>query len=304
MTRANARHIERHESPACAQSERAAGIEPAWVGWKPAALPIGQTLERGRAPHRPRSSAVVVDDRASSSQHSMVGALLAGTEQVVGVEPDDSGVAHRRVTATLHLLGGLSRDLGRGSALASSDTSGVPHVGRVGIEPTSWRCKRPLQSQRLLPTPNVVLPPGVEPGPLGFQPSALTACAKEGELPRARSRCSPRAAVFHQVPCQAPHRHRSSVVTDLPRAPCGRTSGVRASAVLAGARFALVIWSETSDLEYENHIVLTITSVAGATVVGHLRQGWSVGGRPRNDERATWSSRAALTQSALTCSGD
>ncbi len=41
----------------------------------------------------------------------MVGALLAGFEQVVGIEPDDSGVAHQRVTSTLHLLGGLSRDL-------------------------------------------------------------------------------------------------------------------------------------------------------------------------------------------------
>lgn len=33
-------------------------------------------------------------------------------EQVAGIEPGDSGVAHRRVTSTLHLLGGLCRDLG------------------------------------------------------------------------------------------------------------------------------------------------------------------------------------------------
>jgi hypothetical protein len=35
--------------------------------------------------------------------------LIDRREQVVGVEPDDSGVAHRCVTATLHLLGGLAR---------------------------------------------------------------------------------------------------------------------------------------------------------------------------------------------------
>ena len=90
--------------------------------------------------------------RASSSQHSMEGALVAVFEQVVGIEPDDSGVAHQRVTSTLHLLGGLSRDLSCGSTLASGDASDVPCVGRVGIEPTFRRSKSPLQSQRLLPT--------------------------------------------------------------------------------------------------------------------------------------------------------
>ena len=111
--------------------------------------------------------------------------------------------------------------------------SDVPCVGRVGIEPTFRRGKNPLQSQRLLPTqlprhgrsrntPNrerarhgSVLPPGVEPGSLGFQPSALTNCAKEGCAARAgRWERPSRAALFHQVPCQAPHHHRYSFFRD------------------------------------------------------------------------------------------
>src|SRR6185503_16454010 len=47
-----------------------------------------------------RASAIGVDRRAPR-----------WVEQVAGIEPGDSGVAHRRVTSTLHLLGGLERDL-------------------------------------------------------------------------------------------------------------------------------------------------------------------------------------------------
>ena len=191
MTRRETRHIERYESPAYAHSERAAGIEPASGGWKPSALPVGQALEvkrcrsaalrkarameatgpalaGGRFDHRritrmKRHLSPLVSlargslSRATSSQHSghrirWTGALVAVFEQVVGIEPDDSGVAHQRVTSTLHLLGGLSRDLGCGITLAPSRRVRCSIVGRVGIEPTLRRGKNPLQSQRLLPT--------------------------------------------------------------------------------------------------------------------------------------------------------
>jgi hypothetical protein len=157
MTRRETRHIERYESPAYAHSERAAGIEPASGGWKPSALPVGQALSK-REPQKAAGPTLVgghfkssqklflfvptglararLLGRASSSQHSMVGALLAGIEQVVGIEPDDSGVAHQRVTSTLHLLGGLSRDL-FAKHLGVGDAVDASCVGRVGIEPTS-----------------------------------------------------------------------------------------------------------------------------------------------------------------------
>jgi hypothetical protein len=96
----------------------------------------------------------------------------------VGVEPDDSGVAHRCVTATLHLQSGAdggnrTRRLRFGGPACHRNTSPAwwsrwetevsidvgarrrgPSicVGRVGIEPTLRRIKSPLQSQRLLPT--------------------------------------------------------------------------------------------------------------------------------------------------------
>ena len=128
----------------------------------------------------------------------------------MGVEPDDFGVAHRRVTATLHPLGGLARDL-ISIAGDARGAAGDLRVGWVGIEPTSGRIKSPLQSLRLLPTQGkglachrgearrgrggcgarrrvgtlarrdqVAPPSGVEPEPLGLQPSAQTNYARVG----------------------------------------------------------------------------------------------------------------------------
>jgi hypothetical protein len=66
-------------------------------------------------------------------------------EQVGGVEPSDSGVAHRCVTATLRLLGGLSRDLGLRTTVGARCASDDSFVGPVGFEPTPVglrnRCK-------------------------------------------------------------------------------------------------------------------------------------------------------------------
>ena len=63
---------------------------------------------------------------------------MNGVEQVGGIEPADSGVAHRCVAATLHLLGDLATNEiwflnQRGRPEARPDDS---RVGRVGIEPT------------------------------------------------------------------------------------------------------------------------------------------------------------------------
>lgn len=177
---------------------------------------------------------------------------------MVGIEPDDSGVAHQRVTSTLHLLGGLSRDLGCGSTSASGDAVDVPCVGRVGIEPTFRRGKNPLQSQRLLPTRSP------SPRSRTWTSRVSAKCAdqlRQGRrLPRATRRWErrSRAALFHQVPCQAPHHHHSSVVRDR-HAPGGRSCGVMRSRAPRGARIAssrsellIQIWST------QMQIVLTI----------------------------------------------
>ena len=141
-----------------------------------------------------------------------------------------------------------------GSTLASSDAVDVPGVGRVGIEPTLRRGKNPLQSQRLLPTRlprharasdsrfvhhGFVLPPGVEPGPLGFQPSALPSCAKEGCRPAHGVVGATSARVlFHQVPCQAPHHQLFGCQRSPAATLVRRTSGVMRSHRCEGARVA------------------------------------------------------------------
>ncbi len=65
----------------------------------------------------------------------------------------------------------------RGRPEARPDDS---RVGRVGIEPTFRRIKNPLQGLRLLPTQRTVPPSGIEPEPLGLQPSAQTNYARVG----------------------------------------------------------------------------------------------------------------------------
>ena len=97
-----------------------------------------------------------------------------------------------------------SRVLGR----TASDSFGH-RVGRVGIEPTWRRIKSPLQGQHLLSTRwlrCVVPPSGIEPEPLGLQPSAQTNYARVG---------TSAARVFSTR--GADHHHRSSIVRELRR---------------------------------------------------------------------------------------
>ncbi len=181
------------------------GIEPICTGWKPGAFASRpgpqRTATRSNAPatwwigsesNRPQSHCKcnsppwhMPTQTSTSSRGSS--AIARSSEQMGGVEPSDSGVAHQRVTATLHLLGGLRGDLvvldprRRRSAFAD------PRVGRVGIEPTLWRIKNPLQNQRLLPTRTFVPPSGIEPEPLGLQPSAQTNYARVGSERRTRA---------------------------------------------------------------------------------------------------------------------
>ena len=58
-------------------------------------------------------------------------------------------------------------------------TSGDSLVGWVGFEPTCVRGKSPLQSD-FATSPMIVPPSGIEPEPLGLQPSAQTTCARVG----------------------------------------------------------------------------------------------------------------------------
>ena len=227
------------------------------IGWVEAICLAGRPgpLKTFERPYRSRSSAVA--SRASSSQHSMVGALLAGIEQVVGIEPDDSGVAHQRVTSTLHLLGGLLRDLVREAPWRRA-TRSMP-LAWVGWESNPRRdgvrnrykasvCYRPAderrkpaeacasRSNRERAHHGFVLPPGVEPGPLGFQPSALTNCAKEGCdaacVGSARGTCFIRCLARHLIIITL----RFSEIAR--RSLLGRTSGVSVLAVIAGAPIA------------------------------------------------------------------
>ena len=60
-------------------------------------------------------------------------------EQMEGIEPVDSGVAHRRVSATLHLLGDLATNeiWFLNQRWRPQARSGDSRVSWVGIEPTS-----------------------------------------------------------------------------------------------------------------------------------------------------------------------
>jgi hypothetical protein len=149
-------------------------------------VPFGQTRKQ--------------DPRTPSHCISASCVLVGSLEQMGGVEPADPGVAHRRVTATLHLLGGLARRPIFWIAVGARSAFDNPSVGWEGIEPSSRRIKSPLQSQRLLPT-QFVPPAGVEPTSLGFQPRAQTAA--EWDVHRVRAHCSTRGA-FLRVPAWAP----------------------------------------------------------------------------------------------------
>lgn len=167
---------------------------------------------------------------------------------MVGIEPDDSGVAHRRVTSTLHLLGGLREE-----------TEVARHRGRRAARPMSLRgsggnrthvlrCKRPLQ-QPTFATDPFVPPSGIEPEPPGLQPGAQTNYARVGcDVARASQATS---GVCSWVPARAPFIViNSSVVRErcpereahLGRlrqaARSGRTSGGNAFATLANAPIA------------------------------------------------------------------
>ena len=77
-------------------------------------------------------------------------------EQERGVEPADSGVAHQRVTATLHLHGRSSTTV-IVETLVEKPASAPERVrklfvGRVGIEPTSRGLRDRCKNQHLLPT--------------------------------------------------------------------------------------------------------------------------------------------------------
>jgi hypothetical protein len=144
-------------------------------------------------------------------------------EQEGGVEPADSGVAHRCVTATLHLLGrSLRRDLvfwtivdagARSMALAWVEWESNPRLSGLRIRCKASVCYRP--ARRFVP------PSGIEPEPLGFQPSAQTTCARVGsdaacELVTTRTRRS----CFLFLGCLP--RHPSSSLFGCQRAPAVR----------------------------------------------------------------------------------
>lgn len=158
----------------------------------------------------------------------------------------------------------------------------------------------------------IVLPPGVEPGPLGFQPSALTNCAKEGcGAARVGSACG---TCF--IRCLA--RHLIIITLQLSettrRHPRGRTSGLGAFAV----RGRTIRVSRSGLLNQisitQSCIVLTIIrargvsrsdsswdrSAAGRCVSGCFGDGLVVVAKvgPKR-RRATWFARVALTQSTL-----
>lgn len=63
--------------------------------------------------------------------------------------------------------------------LGAAGTSDVSFVGRVGIEPTFFGVRDRCNNQLLLPTRSVP-PSGIEPEPLGLQPSAQTNYARVG----------------------------------------------------------------------------------------------------------------------------
>ncbi len=173
----------------------------------------------------------------------------------MGVAPIAICVAHRSV-ATNDRLGGAA-----GPAPGFSN-----HRGRLeGLRPVtrSWarsesnrRCVRVRTGCNpvLLRAHEAVPPPGVEPEPLGLQPSAQTTYARAGYEGRT-------GALEARVRPSRSSSSSSSVVRER-RSPCaGRTSGVSALVVRASAPIAIP--DLQSDPELRNRLFESRSSVYG-----------------------------------------
>lgn len=111
-----------------------------------------------------------------------------------------------------------------GAGGASIDPSWVgwelnPRDDGVRVRCNANFCYRPKIAKKVVP------PPGIEPGPLGLQPSAQTNYAKVGRGRRAAGMVPVRGAFFVGALPGHPH-HRSSVVRDLPRRAQGAPRAV------------------------------------------------------------------------------
>ena len=172
----------KHDPGTSRTAERAVGVEPTLAEWKSVAfadrpgshertwwkpkgiepsshalqvrhLPVGTRPQFDRRASATTSRAMQLPRVAIRPQRSRDHVQPSvSIEQMGGVEPADFGVAHRCVTATLHLHGGPVRDRLLWIAVGAVGAFDNPYVGREGIEPSSRRSKSPLQSQRLLPT--------------------------------------------------------------------------------------------------------------------------------------------------------
>jgi hypothetical protein len=253
------------------------------------------------SPDRSRSRVTSTITRRARSAASRSGDRRAPRclEQVAGIEPSDSGVAHRCVTSTLHLLGGLQRDLG------------CEAPWRRGAAGAPRRCRHAPHERLVNGTRGFVLPPGVEPGPLGFQPSAQTVALRKDAA--ARMPDDRRAARFiFRCLAEAPHRHDSSVVRDHPPRFRGAP---RASAFLRGHRRrtnrSFKIWSGNPDLEsakldcIDHQTVSRCRGCRGQKLPGQGRQvrqrsmgSWSCRYGPER-RRATWFPGRPSTQVML-----
>ena len=176
-------------------------------------------------------------------------------------------MAHRCVTATLHLLGGL--DQGGSIETWLSNQRGRPMArplilrGSGGDRTHVSRFKKPVHNH-FATNPSIAVPPsGIEPEPLGLQPSAQTNYARVG--------CALRDPVIAQRGFRCPYRGTHHSLFDCQRCPavrCGRTSGLDALADSASAPVAI------RDLELETP--------------HHDSQSWLFGGagtrRPENAE--------------------
>ena len=121
-----------------------------------------------------------------------------------GVEPADSGVAHQRVAATLHLHGGLRRDrlswIAVDAGARSTTRTWVEWESNPRFDGVRIRCKPAFATD---PFPSVVPPSGIEPEPRGLQPRAQTTCARVGNRPACVLSARTRVCL-HRVPARAP----------------------------------------------------------------------------------------------------
>ena len=194
-------------------------------------------------------------------QSSDVNRLLL--EPAIGVEPTCPCVAHRAVTWTHRLGGAVCSTWFRESPSAVRQRSVTHLVNRVGFEPTFCLGKSQVQSafatdpwlpvialERASGPGSLVPPSGIEPEPLGLQPSAQTNYASGGlRAPRTWRHREKHSSRSCRAVCGADHHHRLRLSeSGMRRAhlgPCGvrvfsaRTSGVDASASYAGAPIAI-----------------------------------------------------------------